>query len=114
MNQLLSFLSRLGINLNISEDSSPVVLFAFSILVLSLIALMCIFTIIIQLLVLHVSSNEKLLERIQSSKYSLLLKLFNIYKQTRIYTLVIELLFLICCLSSIIWLCWRVIFGLIT
>ena len=112
MNELLSFLSSLGINLNISEASHPFVLFAFSILILCVVCLLCVLTISGFLLGLYVTTNEKLVAKV--SKYPLLLKVFNFYKKTRVFYLIIEILILIYCLGLIFWLCWRVIYGIAT
>jgi hypothetical protein len=113
MNQLINFLNSIGIHVNISESSSPVLLFAFSILVLSLIVLSCILNIILYLCVIYISENNQVILDI-ISKYKLLLKIFNIYKKTRMFYLVIEFILLLFSLGSIIWLCFRVLIVLIT
>jgi len=47
MNELIKYLKNIGIHINISESSSPIKLFAFSIFVLSLISLFCVLNIIL-------------------------------------------------------------------
>jgi len=106
MIEIINFLNNIGIHINISDSSSPVLLFVFSILVLSLINLFCVLNIILYLCVIYISSNQEILDKI--SKNILLLKIFNFYKNTRIFYLVIEFIFLLFILGSIIWLCIRV------
>lgn len=70
LNILLEFLNSLGLNLslNINAESSPIILFALSILVLSLISLLCILNIILYLCIIYVSDNKVLLDKV--SQYS--------------------------------------------
>jgi len=112
MNELINLLKNIGIHINISESSSPIMLFAFSILVLSLISLFCVLNIILYLCVIYISDSQELLDKI--SKNILLLKIFYFYKNTRIFYLVIEFIFLLFILGSIIWLCIRVLNPIIT
>jgi len=49
INTLVYYLSYLGLNLPITEESSPIILFAFYILILSILALFCIWYIILYL-----------------------------------------------------------------
>jgi len=112
LNVLLEFLNSLGLNLslNINEESSPIILFALSILVLSLISLLCILNIILYLCIFYVSDNKVLLDKV--SQYSWILFLFNLYKKTRLFYIVFEFILLLVCIISISWLCWNLIYGL--
>jgi len=83
---LVEFLNSLGFNLSVNEESSPIILFSLSILVLSLIALFCILNIMLYLCILYVSDNKVLVDKL--SQYSLGLSLLNLYKQTRLVYLV--------------------------
>jgi len=110
LNVLLDYLNLLGLNLSINEESSPIVLFSLSILILSLVSLFCILNIVLYLCILYVSDNKVLLDKI--SKYYLILYLFNLYKKSRLVYLVIEFILLLVCIISIIWLCLNLIYGL--
>lgn len=110
MKDLIAFLNSLGFNITLTENPSPLLLFALCILVFSLISLFCIINIIMYLLVVYVSDNKKVLEIV--SKHAWVLKIFNLYKQTRIVYLVGEFIFLIFVVCSMIWLCYRIVNGL--
>ena len=110
MTNLVYYLSLLGININLNENSSPILLFACAVLLLSAIVLFCFINILIYLLVIYISEHKVLLDKLPTNK--LFLRIFNIYKGTRYYYLLIEVLFLLFNLGSIMWLCLRIIYSL--
>ena len=107
MNYLNQFLEFLGIHANLSEDSSPILLLLSCIFILSVIAMLSFINILIYLGVLYITEHKLFLDKI--SKYSLLTKLLSIYRKTRMSFLIFEILLLLTNLSSVIWLCYRVI-----
>lgn len=95
----------------ISESNQAIFLFALSILLISSVCMLCAIQIIIYLLVLYVLEHKSVLDKL--SKYPLLLKIINLYRKTRIYYIVFEIIFFFTTLSMIIYLCSRLVFGLL-
>lgn len=110
MKELIDLLKLLGVHVNISESSSPILLFACSILVLSIIALFCFINILLYFTILHITDNKLLLDKL--SRYIILVKIINLYRQTRIAYLLFEVILFLVSLGSVIWLCSRVVYGL--
>ena len=110
MKELAYFLSLIGINIPINENTSPIILFCCVILLLCTIILICFINILISVFVLYISENKKFLEKLPKNK--LFLRIFNFYKMTRFYYIVIEVLFLLFNLGVIMWLCLRIIYGI--
>ena len=111
LNYLKELLAHYGVYLNIDESSSPVILFALSILILSFVAMWCFITIVLYLGFLYLMENKVLLE---ASKYNIIVKILNVYKKTRLFYLVIEIALFLISLGSIILLSGRIVFGLIS
>ncbi|BCG68828.1 hypothetical protein (mitochondrion) [Collybia sordida] len=107
MKDVMEFLNNLGIHVNISESSDPIVLFSCSVLVLSIIALFSFMQIYLYILILYISDNKYVIDRI--SKYSILVKIMDLYKKTRIGYIFFELCLFLVCMCSIIWLCIRIL-----
>ena len=107
INQLIEYLQTFGLYLNINEDSSPLLLLSLSILVLSLVAFFCILNIIIYLTILYLSENEILKSKIFNHK--ILKKIYNFYRHTRVYYIIIEFIFVVYILSTIIYICYRIV-----
>ena len=112
LNYLKELLALYGVYLNIDESSSPVILFALSILILSFVAMWCFITIVLYLGFLYLMENKVLLEK--ASKYNIIVKILNVYKKTRLFYLVIEIALFLISLGSIILLSGRIVFGLIS
>jgi hypothetical protein len=110
MEKLIEFLKLLGIHININQETQPIVTFSIAILVLTIIALLCTLNIFIYLLVLYITDNVKFLEYFKN--YKVILKIFYYYKKTRVIYIIIEFIFLVFILSSISWLCLRIIQGI--
>jgi hypothetical protein len=108
MNNFINLLTLLGIP--VSVDSSPILLFLYLILFFSILALLSVINIGIYLGVLYLSNNKLFLDKI--SKWNLLLTLLNIYKKTRIYFIISEVLLFLFCQCSIIWFCLKFINGI--
>lgn len=111
MNIFTEFLHSLGVNITIDGNSSPVVLFACVILVLSVIALLCFINIVLYFAVLYITEHKVFIDKI--NKYKYIEKLVLVYKKTRISYLVFEIILYFVCSCSIIWFCIRVIYGLV-
>nr|YP_009344405.1 hypothetical protein [Pleurotus eryngii]APT42220.1 hypothetical protein [Pleurotus eryngii] len=94
------------------ESSSPVVLFSLSFLIFSLVAMWCFITIVLYLGFLYLMENKVLLEK--ASKYTIIVKILNVYKKTRLFYLVIEIALFLFSLGSIILLSGKIVFGLIS
>lgn len=95
----------------ISESNQNIFLLALSILILSSICMLCGIQVIIYLLVLYVLEHKVVLDKL--SKYPILLKIINLYRKTRLYYLLFEIIFFFTTLSMIIYLCSRLVFGLL-
>lgn len=107
MNIISQFLNLFGKSLGITDESALMIQFIISLFVLSVLALFCIFNIVLYLTIFYVSENKSVLDFL--SRYPLLLKIFNIYKKTRIVFLVYEFGFLIFCVGGISLICFRVL-----
>ena len=108
MDKFFELLTGLGIN--VTPDSSPIVLLLSSVLVLSLIAFLSFINIGIYLISLHITNHKLFLDKI--SKWDILLKLLNIYRKTRIGFIMFEIILFFVSQGSVIWLCYRVIIGI--
>ena len=112
LNFLKEFLLSYGINLNVDDSTSPVVLFALSVLILSVVSMWCFITIVLYLGFLYLMENKLLLEKV--SKYSIIVKFISLYKKTRLIYLFVEIALFLISLGSIILLSGRIVFGLIS
>jgi hypothetical protein len=108
MNNFINLLNSLGIH--VSVESSPILLFLYLIVFFTIFGLLSIINIGIYVGVLYLSNNKLLLDKI--SEWSLLLRLLNIYKKTRIYFIISELFLFLFCQFSIIWFCLKFINGI--
>ncbi len=106
MIDIFELLNKLGIN--ITENSSPIFLFACSILILSLISLVCFIQIMLYFLINYYSENEKFINKI--SKLPILLKIVKFYKISNIVSIMIEIGFFLLSMTSIIYLCFKVVY----
>ena len=68
MQNITDFLRILGINITINESSSPIVLFACVILVLSVIALLCFINIVLYFTILYITEHKIFTDKI--NKYT--------------------------------------------
>lgn len=112
MNNFINLLNSLGIHLpvNGSSLSQPILLFLYLILFFSILALLSIINISIYLGVLYLSNNKLFLDKI--SKWTLLLTLLNIYKNTSQFVIISEVCLFLFCQGSIIWFCLKFINGI--
>lgn len=111
MKKLLIFLNNLGILVPIDESSSPIVLFALCILVLSVVSLLCFINILLYFMILYITEHKILLDKLPTNV--LFIKILNFYKQTRIFFIFVAVTLLVFSLCSIIYLCSKVIQGLL-
>ena len=77
---LLPFLIN-TFDITLPEGSEKLVQYSFGVLILSLITLICFIQILFYFIVINLSNNKILLDKL--SQYPILLKIFNLYKQTR-------------------------------
>ena len=110
MTYFFDFINSFGFNINLG--SSPLVLFLSSILVLSIVSLLCILNIIIYFIILKVFESQSNIDWITARVPSYVMYLINIYRKTRIYYIIVEVLFLLFCNGSIIYLCSIFLIGL--
>ena len=113
LEQIIKFLQSYGFHLEIvyNDSNYNILIFCLSIFILAFISLLCVINISIYLLILHFSEHKYVIEVV--SKRKLTLKLFNLYKNTRIMFLVFELVLLIFCTSSIVYICGIVLSAFI-
>lgn len=107
MKTLMDFLQLFGINVNITESSSPIYLLACCILVLNIVGLFCFINVLIYFTVIYITAHKIFKEQI--SKYPYLVKIFNFYKQMRLSYLLLDILLFFISIGSVIWLCSRLI-----
>jgi hypothetical protein len=81
MNTFNNFLNYLGLTMNVSEESSAILLLSISHLIMAVIGFLCFINIAIYFIVVYFL-DEKLLSKI--SEYTMLLKLVEIYRKTRL------------------------------
>lgn len=113
LEQIIKFLQSYGFHLEIvyNDSNYGILMLCLSIFILALISLFCVINISIYLLILHFSEHKKVIEIV--SKRKLTLKLFNLYRNTRQMFLVSELILLIICTSSIVYICGIVLSAFI-
>jgi len=83
MNNFIKFLNLFGIS--VSFDSSPILLFLYVILCFAILGLFSFINIGVYLGILYIfnKNNKRLLDRL--SKWCFLLRILDLYKNTRIY-----------------------------
>lgn len=101
----LEFLNWIGIS--ISDSSPPILILAYVFIVLAVISILCSINILIYLLINKIVEHPKILEKL--SKWSILIKLLNFYKNIRLFYVIFDILLLIYCLINIIRLCIKII-----
>lgn len=62
MTNFIEFLNSIGIH--VSEDSSPILLFACSVCILSIVSLLCFINIMFYFSILFILDNEKILSKL--------------------------------------------------
>lgn len=106
----MQFLSSWGIHVNLNGSSDPMLVLFCCILALSIVSLISFIQVLFYFLVLYITDHKYIIDKI--SKYIVLVKIMNIYKQTRIVYIIFEVLIFLLCILFIIWLCVRVIYSL--
>ena len=109
MENLINFLHYLGINVEINNSTSPIVLLACCILVLNTIGLLCFVNIMIYISILYITEHKIFLDKI--SKYILLVKIVNLYRKTRIAFIIFEVVLFFFSIGMVIWFCIRIIIN---
>ena len=112
MKNLLDFINLFGIQLNINENTNPIVLIALSYLIFTCIILLSVVNISIYLLSLYIINNNKFLNKIVN-KYPFINKIINFYSSTRIGFILLELAFLFFSIGYMIRLSVKLIVNLI-
>ena len=108
MEDILYYLNLLGIHVPVDNNSPMIVQFALILLLFGSISYLCIINISIYLIVLYVCENKKVLEFVSKKAYRL--KIFNYYKFTSKFFLVVEFLFLFVNLGLINYFCFRIMY----
>ena len=111
MKNFLDFINLFGIQLNINENTNPIVLIALSYLIFTCIILLSVVNISIYLLSLYIINNNKFLNKIVN-KYPFINKIINFYSSTRIGFILLELLLLFASIGYMISLCIRILIKL--
>lgn len=111
MKNLLDFINLFGIQLNINENTNPIVLIALSYLIFTCIILLSVVNISIYLLSLYIINNNKFLNKIVN-KYPLINKIINFYSSTRIGFILFEVVLLFVSMAYMIRISLRLIINL--
>ena len=110
MSIIFYIMNYLGINLNV-ESADPFVSLLSMLCFLSLIGLLSIINISIYLMVIYFSNNEKIIKILSRWKYVFFI--FNIYKKTRVFFIVSEILIFLISQLTVIYICVKCIKGLL-
>lgn len=110
MPTFFSFLASLGININ--ENSNPYLLFVCVILVLSIIVFLCLINVLLYFIINIVIDKTNILNSLSTRLPNFIIKIINLYKNTRKYYIIYELIFALFVIGSIIYLCGRLAYGL--
>ena len=102
-------LNWVGIDIEINDETSPLLLFFCAIFCMSLLTLNSFLKILIYLINLYITEHKLFLEKI--NKYPYLTKLLNYYRKTRLSFLIFEILFFTCSLIYIAYLCFKIIYA---
>ena len=122
MNEIFEYFKSYGIDIGeilksyglvFNESSSPIIGFIFIIFILSSIAILCFINIAIYYGVILYFDNPARLEKITGTLPKPLLRLFNFYRKTRSFFLIFELTLFMVSLGSIVWLCGRILLGVL-
>lgn len=97
--------------LKVSESTDPLLLLLCVLVILSIIALLCVLNILLYGGIVYIFEDKARFEKYTKNLPSFLMYILNIYKQTRIVYIFYEVLLLLVCLLSIIWLGGRVIIA---
>lgn len=98
---MLSYLLRKWLEKTI-DFSEPIVEFSFGIFLLSVISLIAFFNLLF-FLILNYYLNEDNMIKLKNMLPNIIFKMFLIYKKMSILTILIESVFGVFCLSSLIW-----------
>ena len=96
---ILEFLDKFGVHLNVDESSSPFVLLILVNIFFSIIALLCLFNILIYVGVLYLLSDTQRMEKLHLKLPKIIIHILNFYKKTRFYYLAFEV---VCLLYSLL------------
>lgn len=106
---LLTILNYLGLNSVMDDSSEPIVKIGFSILLITIISLLCIINVMLYFVALQVLNNERILNKI--SKYVYLIKFLNLVKKTSVLGIVLEVIVILYCQFWIINICLIIVRG---
>lgn len=108
---IIKFFKSFG--LNVTDSTDPLLLLLCVIVLLSTIALFCVLNIIVYYGILYIFENNQILVSLTKRLPALSLRILNFYKNIRLVYILYDLLILLVCLISIIWLGGRVIYALL-
>jgi hypothetical protein len=106
----MEFFQFLGINININESSSPLLLLVCGIFGLCFIALLCFINILTYFFIMYILDHSLIKNKITNIY---LIKLINLYKKTRLSFLIFEVILFISCILSVLYFCLRIILAYI-
>src|SRR5215475_9139224 len=106
MKEVIDYLKSFGFNIN--ESTDPLILLLCIILIISIFALLCVINIILYILIVYFLESNSSLNLLVDKLPNILKKIIAFYKNTRIYYILMEFIFILVSLLLIIWLIGRV------
>ena len=104
---LQNFFKLLGLNVELNDSTSPLLLFACVVFVLSFIALLCFINILFYFTVFYITEHKIFLDKI--SKYTFLLKIVNWYKKMRLAYVIFDILLFLVNMIGLLWFSFKLI-----
>jgi hypothetical protein len=112
MNIFYQILNVLGVNLNTeASNGNTFVLFLCYIVLLSIFIVICLLNVLFYFLIIYLIDDLKLLDSYTNKLPDFVLTIINLYKNTRKLFIVYEVCFALFITFSIIWLCSRIVYG---
>lgn len=109
MRMLSDFLNLFGFNVNLSESTSPIIMFLCCIVVLNIVGLLCFVNALLYFTVIYIIDHKIFIDKISNKPY--LLKIVNLYRKMRFSFLLFDILLFFISIGSVIWLCSRIILS---
>ena len=112
MDFIYQILSYLGINPNLgTSEMNHFVQFLCIIIFLSIFIVICLLNVLFYFLIIYLIDDLKLLDSYTNKLPGFVLSIINLYKNTRKLFIVYEVCFALFITFSIIWLCSRIVYG---
>lgn len=115
MNMFSQILNFLGVTLPIegSIEANTFELFLCSIILLSVVVVICLLNVLFYFLIIYLLEDLRLLDSYKGRLPGFVLTIINLYKTTRKLFIVSEICFALFVLLEVIWLCSRVVYGVV-